>query len=540
MPVNQAVSGRGEARSSGRFSIGEDDFLTERSASDISSADNKSKDVQKSCEKDSAQKNKYADEKQFNEEPSQKLEKDNKQEVNSSNKTAENADDDRQEDEEVKSAADYIINDLAKQVFSGQTEIAKVAAVYVTEQSNALINQAANSRQIEIPQEMENGWSGIQAIMPEGSNWQNGLQQIQAQINENQSDAVLPEVQILMNNANQSSSEEAEQITSGTIVNENNQANNIDIESIMQGQKQVLTDNVSDGQDKQGEGDINLLKAVQQISHANKKLSQNPNTENEQNRDQADLDKNVLEGTAGGKSIFNDGIENKNNNLNQRPDLADILTYDVEVNDQTASILDSSKIVIEPAVSNTEMALDKSSVLTFDKANPDIMRENANEHVSAQISRQITESIHSSTLRQGEEKQITVRLNPPELGTVLIKFSEQDSRLTGILEVSNSQTRVEIEQALPDIIRSLSENGIQLKKVDVVSTDTGDGNNDALQEQLYSGDQSGQNSSSEQYNGGDYFNKDGFRQWFSNTMEYSRDYSRQNHFANAGSINVLA
>lgn len=87
----------------------------------------------------------------------------------------------------------------------------------------------------------------------------------------------------------------------------------------------------------------------------------------------------------------------------------------------------------------------------------------------ASINEQILESIHSS-LRQGD-LQITIRLNPPGLGKVLIRFQEQQDQITGLLEVSRTQTRVEIQQALPQIIRNLQNSGIQIKRLEVMLTD---------------------------------------------------------------------
>jgi flagellar hook-length control protein FliK len=85
------------------------------------------------------------------------------------------------------------------------------------------------------------------------------------------------------------------------------------------------------------------------------------------------------------------------------------------------------------------------------------------------IGEQILESIHSS-LRQGDNR-IAIRLNPPELGKVFIEFQEQQDRITGLLEVDKIQTRYEIEQVLPQIIKTLQDAGIQIKRFEVVLTD---------------------------------------------------------------------
>jgi len=87
------------------------------------------------------------------------------------------------------------------------------------------------------------------------------------------------------------------------------------------------------------------------------------------------------------------------------------------------------------------------------------------------ISKQISESIQNSLSQQGQKQQITVHLYPPELGKVCIKFNQQQDQLTGLLEVDRAQTKNEIEQVLPQIIRNLSDSGVQLKRLEVVLTD---------------------------------------------------------------------
>lgn len=87
---------------------------------------------------------------------------------------------------------------------------------------------------------------------------------------------------------------------------------------------------------------------------------------------------------------------------------------------------------------------------------------------SSTVGEQIRESITSSTVGLGRE--ITIRLNPPELGSVVVKFREQGDQITGLLEVSKSQTRAEIQQALPEITRDLQGLGVQVKRLEVVMT----------------------------------------------------------------------
>ncbi|MBN2270459.1 MAG: flagellar hook-length control protein FliK [Sedimentisphaerales bacterium] len=82
------------------------------------------------------------------------------------------------------------------------------------------------------------------------------------------------------------------------------------------------------------------------------------------------------------------------------------------------------------------------------------------------VGEQIRESVRSSI--GGSDREITVRLNPPELGRVVIRFHQQDDQITGILEVSKSQTRAEVQQELPGIARDLLELGVQVKRLEVV------------------------------------------------------------------------
>ena len=82
---------------------------------------------------------------------------------------------------------------------------------------------------------------------------------------------------------------------------------------------------------------------------------------------------------------------------------------------------------------------------------------------------QIMESIRGS-LQQGD-KYITIRLHPPELGKVVIRFQQQEDQITGFLEASKAQTRYEIEQALPRIIQTLRDSGVQINRLEVLLAD---------------------------------------------------------------------
>ena len=89
--------------------------------------------------------------------------------------------------------------------------------------------------------------------------------------------------------------------------------------------------------------------------------------------------------------------------------------------------------------------------------------------VTIGIRQQITGSIEGF-LRQGD-RQLTIYLNPPELGRVLVRFQQQQDKITILLEVSKPETRCEIELALPQIMRSLQDSGVQVRHVEVQLSD---------------------------------------------------------------------
>lgn len=103
--------------------------------------------------------------------------------------------------------------------------------------------------------------------------------------------------------------------------------------------------------------------------------------------------------------------------------------------------------------------------------------KNSNQLVNSETSPGVGEQIWTSvsnSLRTGTGGQeINIRLNPPELGTVSIKFQQQDGQIVGSVKVSNETTRYEIEQALPQIVRNLSEQGVQIKRMEVSLSDRG-------------------------------------------------------------------
>jgi flagellar hook-length control protein FliK len=93
----------------------------------------------------------------------------------------------------------------------------------------------------------------------------------------------------------------------------------------------------------------------------------------------------------------------------------------------------------------------------------------ANNDPAGAIREQISQSVAAAA--QQLNRQITIQLNPPELGKVSVKFSQTGAELTGFIEASNPRTRADINQQIPEIIRSLEQAGVTVKRIDVTLSD---------------------------------------------------------------------
>jgi flagellar hook-length control protein FliK len=165
--------------------------------------------------------------------------------------------------------------------------------------------------------------------------------------------------------------------------------------------------------------------------------------------------------------------------------------------------------------------------------------QNSSSNVSADIGKQILESIQSSVSQQGAERQITVRLNPPELGKVSITFRQQDGELTGLMEVSKAQTRFEIEQTLPQIIRNLADSGIHIKRLEVMLSNQEQPGQGTL------GNQSMQSGGAHQHNSanpgtqGNNHDANESNEWLASNNGYENLYELQEALITDSSINML-
>jgi flagellar hook-length control protein FliK len=160
---------------------------------------------------------------------------------------------------------------------------------------------------------------------------------------------------------------------------------------------------------------------------------------------------------------------------------------------------------------------------------------------TSEISRQVADSIKSAI--GSNEKEITIRLNPAELGKVVIKVSGENSQISTLIETSNYQTKSQLQDAFGQVTKNLADAGITLKQFEVRSIDQSSGFESAFSQ----GGQSGQNgqggqSWSEQFFQNQQLTGGGFyyqNQNFGTKNSFSEQDFSQNYFTTR-SVNMLA
>ena len=125
---------------------------------------------------------------------------------------------------------------------------------------------------------------------------------------------------------------------------------------------------------------------------------------------------------------------------------------------------------VEPSTPSISPSIVVTSYVSPETQAPSVVDLGINPSPTPTVGEQILDSVRAS-MAQGD-RQISVRLQPPELGMVTVRLREQDSHLEGTVEAGLSDTRREIERALPELIRGLQEVGIQIRRFDVTSGDS--------------------------------------------------------------------
>jgi hypothetical protein len=166
--------------------------------------------------------------------------------------------------------------------------------------------------------------------------------------------------------------------------------------------------------------------------------------------DRSNTEKSLNELTAGFEKVQVEVTPSKNNETQQQ-----------------SSSSAAQPATLQPATAVLDQLTNDRPVVT-NRVSAQVNNTSAQD-AAASVREQISTSVQNA-VQQGS-RQLTIHLNPPELGRVSIKFTEKAGELSGTLETTNSQTRSEIQQALPEIIRSLEQSGITVKRIDVSLSD---------------------------------------------------------------------
>ena len=151
----------------------------------------------------------------------------------------------------------------------------------------------------------------------------------------------------------------------------------------------------------------------------------------------------------------------------------------------------------------------------------------------------ITSQMHQSiagSIKDGSS-EITIHLNPPQLGRVHMKFEQRDTGIVGVLNVERAETRAQIQQLLPAVIRNLQDSGIQLRRLDVNLSDNASQQSfDRDDSNAGTGGEWSERSGYEQNAGG---GNEHFHQWLTGTNSSGTMEQHQHISVADGSINML-
>jgi len=340
----------------------------------------------------------------------------------------------------------------------------QITANTQNDKASSVTGHAVKSAEIKLIHTFEKGQLGLKTIMPAKSMAQNGLKAVTTDTAKNiLADKIQVEAE---NNAKKQA------VPSKTIT---------EIKSDTEkGNTKELTHSDSDNNGK------NTKEAKPQAGNTNPTTVQSKTPEKQPRHGRIEPDKPTLTAETDAKANAHQNIRNLSNNNkeaipagnnfkeSQNAQNLKITTVQVtagQTKDQ--SNLSSTK---SPSQGFEQMLSHNNSQTISTEPLPASAKNAATDNptgrspssdVPADIGKQILESVQRSISQQETDRQITVRLNPPELGRVLIKFQQQGTEITGLMEVGKAQTRFEIEQALPQIIRNLADCGIQIRRLEV-------------------------------------------------------------------------
>jgi len=122
----------------------------------------------------------------------------------------------------------------------------------------------------------------------------------------------------------------------------------------------------------------------------------------------------------------------------------------------------------------TEAASSASSAPAAGGAAKATLAEAARQAGETPVPDQIAQAVRASGARL--DRQITVRLSPPELGTVRVTLRQSGDQVRGVLTADNPETQRRLERESPALVQRLQEAGVQVRRIDVApARQDGDG-----------------------------------------------------------------
>jgi flagellar hook-length control protein FliK len=135
----------------------------------------------------------------------------------------------------------------------------------------------------------------------------------------------------------------------------------------------------------------------------------------------------------------------------------------LEVGDDSASRIRTEVRSIDAATVSSIQSPNASPTLAA-PARSDVVREPA-------VPIEIQEAVSAIQEATSGDSHIRVRLNPRELGNMLVDVSRTESGVVARLEVESAAARAAVLETLPDLQRSLARSGASVDRVEVVFTE---------------------------------------------------------------------
>lgn len=129
--------------------------------------------------------------------------------------------------------------------------------------------------------------------------------------------------------------------------------------------------------------------------------------------------------------------------------------------------------VLQTDSASNSVTNDSASLLsddTFDIVQISNSGSNTEKLTAINIVRQITSNL--SNALESSTKEITIALDPPELGKVNIKIIEsKEGELSAVLEVEKVDVKNEIQKEIPQLLNIIHDSGAKVSKIEVIMND---------------------------------------------------------------------